>query len=170
MSKSKTLVGILLGSISDLEVVQDGFKLLDDFEVAYEVAVISAHRTPKLLEEYTLSASGRGIRVIIAAAGLSAALPGVVASRTTLPVIGLPVQAGDLKGIDALLAMAQMLPGVPAQVGIGSAKTVLLALRILAVSDDGIREKLVEHLKSMARDTLDKAKTLEENGLPVWKQ
>lgn len=172
MSKSKTLVGILLGSISDLEVVQDGFKLLDDFEVAYEVAVISAHRTPKLLEEYTLSASGRGIRVIIAAAGLSAALPGVVASRTTLPVIGLPVQAGDLKGIDALLAMAQMPPGVPvATVGIGSAKNaVLLALRILAVSDDGIREKLVEHLKSMARDTLDKAKTLEENGLPVWKQ
>lgn len=170
MSKSETSVGVLLGSISDLEVVQKAFKMFDDFGVSYEVAVISAHRTPELLEEYIKSAPDRGIQVIIAAAGLSAALPGVVASGTILPVIGLPIDAGTLGGLDALLSISQMPPGVPvATVGIGSAKNaVLLALRILAVSDTVIRSKLEKYSQSMAKDTVDKGKTLKENGLPVW--
>jgi phosphoribosylaminoimidazole carboxylase PurE protein len=127
---------IVLGSESDRPSVRGAFEVFDEADVPYEAVVSSAHRQPAETADLAKSAMERGIRVIIAAAGLSAALPGFLASHTTLPVIGIPISAGPLKGVDALLSMAQMPPGVPVGVvGIDNAKNAAhLALRILSIS------------------------------------
>ena len=129
----KALVGIIMGSDSDLPIMQEAANVLKQFEIPYEIGVYSAHRSPHRTAEYVKSARRRGLKVIIAGAGLSAALPGFAASLTDLPVIGVPFAAGPLNGMDALLAIAQLPAGVPvATVGIDNAKNAAhLAVRIL---------------------------------------
>ncbi|WP_286975148.1 5-(carboxyamino)imidazole ribonucleotide mutase [Acetomicrobium sp. UBA5826] len=158
----KPLIGIVMGSDSDVERLKGAFDVLKELEVPFEVTIASAHRTPKDVANYAKTAKDRGIKVIIAAAGLSAALPGVLAAHTTLPVIGLPLEVGPLKGMDALLAMAQMPPGIPvATVGIGQAvNAALLAVQILSLQDSSCSKKTTQYREkaskkvSTARDTL----------------
>jgi 5-(carboxyamino)imidazole ribonucleotide mutase len=140
MSESP-VVGIIMGSDSDLPVMRDAASALDEFGVAYEVRVVSAHRTPQGMLDYAADAAGRGLRVIIAGAGGAAHLPGMVASATTLPVIGVPVPLKNLDGLDSLLSIVQMPAGVPvATVGVGNARNAgLLAVRILAANDERLR-------------------------------
>ncbi|SNZ14613.1 5-(carboxyamino)imidazole ribonucleotide mutase [Hydrogenobacter hydrogenophilus] len=140
-------VAIIMGSISDWEHLKDAYQVLKEFGVECEVKVVSAHRTPELMYEFAKTAKDRGIEVIIAGAGGSAHLPGMTASLTTLPVIGVPVPSKHLSGIDSLYSIVQMPPGVPvATVGIGNATNAgLLALRILALKYDVIAQKLQEY-------------------------
>ena len=165
-------VGVLLGSASDLDRVAPAFQVLQDFQIPYEVAVISAHRTPQLLSRYAFTAKERGIKVIVAAAGLSAALPGAVAALVDLPVIGIPVESGPLRGIDALISMAQMPPGVPVgTVGIDGAKNAaLLAARILGIFNETVSENLAAYRKSQEKDTIGKGDLLSAKGLPQWQK
>ena len=147
------VVSILLGSKSDEDHLAAATKLLDQFGVSWEMKAISAHRQPEKLHEYVRSAEGRGVKVFIAAAGLSAALPGVVGSLSPLPVIGVPIPGGALKGIDALLSMVQMPGGIPvATVGIGSngsKNAAILAAQILALSDADVASKLAEYREQL---------------------
>lgn len=140
----KVLVSIIMGSDSDLPVVKDTAKTLEDFGVGYEIKIISAHRNPAGLNLYIKSAIEKGVKIFIGAAGGAAHLPGVIASHTTLPVIGIPVKAWSLDGLDSLLSIVQMPPGVPvAAVGINSAKNAaLLAIQMLALSDKNLQNKL----------------------------
>jgi 5-(carboxyamino)imidazole ribonucleotide mutase len=151
---SKPLVGILMGSKSDWETMQAAARILDEFNVSHEAKVASAHRSPELVSEYTKTAEERGLEVIIAAAGLAAHLPGVVAAQTLLPVLGVPMHGNALGGLDALLSMVQMPGGVPVgtlAIGSHGAKNAaLLAIRILANSRPELREKLVAYHKKMA--------------------
>jgi 5-(carboxyamino)imidazole ribonucleotide mutase len=137
-------VGIIMGSDSDLPVMREAATALDEFGVTYEVRVISAHRTPQAMLVYGERAAERGLKVIIAGAGGAAALPGMVASVTSLPVIGVPVPLKYLDGLDSLLSIVQMPAGIPvATVAVGNARNAgLLAVRILAVSDDTLRAKI----------------------------
>jgi phosphoribosylaminoimidazole carboxylase PurE protein len=139
-------VAIMMGSKSDLPIMEKTAKILEDFKVDYEMKVLSAHRTPKETAEYAASLREKGVRVVICGAGASAALSGVVAAHTTLPVIGVPIDATPLNGMDALLSTVQMPPGVPVgAVAIGepgAKNAALLALRILSVSDQEIDTKL----------------------------
>lgn len=146
------IVGIIMGSKSDDPTMQKGAAILDELGVPYEVTVSSAHRNPDATAEYARSAKDRGLKVIIAGAGLAAALPGVIAAHTTLPVIGVPVASGALNGVDALYAIVQMPPGVPvATVGIDNARNAaVLAAQILALSDDAIRQKLDAYKAGLA--------------------
>jgi len=138
------LAGVVMGSKSDTEAVQPTLDILTELGIDHEVNVISAHRTPEKAKQYAQEARGRGIEVIIAAAGMAAHLPGVLASWTTLPVIGIPVASGELKGVDALYSIVQMPPGIPvATVAIGSAgakNAAYLAAEILGLKYDKIRE------------------------------
>jgi phosphoribosylaminoimidazole carboxylase PurE protein len=144
----KPLVGILMGSESDMEVMQLTARVLEDLGVPCEVSIMSAHRTPALVQEYSFSAAGRGLKVLIAGAGLAAHLAGAVAAHTILPVIGVPLAAGPLNGMDALLSTVQMPKGVPvATMAIGShgaRNAGLLAAQILALEDPGLAQKLRE--------------------------
>ena len=137
-------VGLIMGSDSDWRVMSAAGELLDEFEVGYEVGVISAHRTPQRMLDYAAAAAGRGLRVIIAGAGGAAHLPGMVASATVLPVIGVPVPLATLDGMDSLLSIVQMPAGVPvATVSIGGARNAgLLAVRILAASDPALQQRM----------------------------
>jgi 5-(carboxyamino)imidazole ribonucleotide mutase len=157
-------VGIIMGSKSDLETMKPAAEILAEFGVSYEIQVVSAHRTPLKMVEYAQSASGRGLKVIIAGAGGAAHLPGMVASLTTLPVIGVPVALKHLGGEDSLLSIVQMPAGIPvATVAIGNAKNAsLLAVRILAVGNERLEQKLVTFAKQqeelvaqMNRDLID---------------
>lgn len=157
MNLKNPKVSIVMGSSSDAETLQPAIDLLKDFEVAHEVQVQSAHRTAAEMLEFGKSAQSRGIKVIIAAAGGAAHLPGMLASVTTLPVIGVPVALKHLAGLDSLLSIAQMPAGVPvATVGISNSKNAaLLALRILATSDQEIDQKLkvfAESQKQLVKD------------------
>nr|WP_246167936.1 5-(carboxyamino)imidazole ribonucleotide mutase [Thermosulfurimonas marina] len=145
-------VGLLVGSPSDLSQVEAAERVFQEFGVPYEVVVASAHRTPEKVRRYAEEAEARGTKVLIAGAGLSAHLPGVVAAHTTLPVIGVPVAAGPLKGVDALLSIVQMPRGVPvATVGIGNfANAALLAVEILALSEERLRRKLQNYRKNLS--------------------
>lgn len=145
------IVSIIMGSTSDLPVMGKAAQLLDDFEIAFEINALSAHRTPAQVEEFASGAADRGIKVIIAAAGMAAALPGVIAANTTLPVIGVPI-ASTLGGMDALLAIVQMPPGIPvATVTInGGLNAALLAVEMLAISDKRIADRLSEYKKSLS--------------------
>lgn len=137
-------IGIIMGSASDIPIVEKGTPVLEELGITFEVAISSAHRTPEDTANYAKNAKKRGVEVIIAVAGLSAALPGVIAAATTLPVIGVPVKGGALDGLDALLSVAQMPPGVPvASVGLNSAKNAcLMAARILATHDEALAAKI----------------------------
>jgi len=149
---TRPLVGILVGSSRDLPAVEGAQKLLEEFEVPYEVEVASAHRNPEKVINYAKTAAERGLKVIIAGAGLAAHLPGGVAAHTTLPLVGLPLAVGPLQGVEALLSMVQMPKGVPvATVGIGQAENaVLLALEILSLSNEELETKLKAYRKALA--------------------
>lgn len=144
MAGSFPLVGVIMGSDSDLEVMRAALDVLSEFGVPHEARIISAHRTPDVMTEYARSAAARGLRVIIAGAGGAAHLPGMTASMTTLPVIGVPVPLRQLDGLDSLLSIVQMPAGVPvATVAIGNARNAgLLAVRMLAAFDDELRGRL----------------------------
>ena len=137
------VVSIIMGSTSDLPVMQKAAAFLDEMEIPFEMQALSAHRTPEEVEKYAKGAKGRGVKVIIAAAGMAAHLCGVIASMTTLPVIGVPINS-TLDGMDALLAIVQMPPGIPvATVGInGSLNAAILSMQILSASDSKLQEKL----------------------------
>ncbi|MCB8932398.1 MAG: 5-(carboxyamino)imidazole ribonucleotide mutase [Fimbriimonadaceae bacterium] len=147
---SKPLVGIIMGSKSDLDTMRPASEVLAEFGVEYEMQVVSAHRTPMKMVEYASAARGRGLQVIVAGAGGAAHLPGMVASLTTLPVIGVPVPTRALSGQDSLYSIVQMPAGVPvATVGIGNGRNAgLLALRILGVTDKAIAGKLEQFCQS----------------------
>jgi phosphoribosylaminoimidazole carboxylase PurE protein len=146
-------ISILMGSQSDLETVSESVNVLKEFKADFEVRVLSAHRTPKEVAKYVESAPKKGTKVFIAAAGMSAALAGVVASHTTLPVIGIPIETKTLKGLDSLLSTVQMPPGIPVAcmaIGKSGAKNAaLFALEILALSEPKINAKLVNYKKQM---------------------
>jgi 5-(carboxyamino)imidazole ribonucleotide mutase len=150
-TRATPIVGVIMGSDSDLPVMQGAVDVLGEFDVACEVHVVSAHRTPQEMLDYGRDAAGRGLRVIIAGAGGAAALPGMTASVTSLPVIGVPVPLAHLDGLDSLLSIVQMPAGIPvATVGVGNARNAgLLAVRILATGDDALRARL-----DQARDDL----------------
>lgn len=140
------LVTIIMGSTSDLPVMEKACQLLNDMQIPFEVHALSAHRTPQAVEEFAHNAKDRGIKVIIAAAGMAAALPGVIAAQTTLPVIGVPIK-GMLDGLDALLSIVQMPPGIPvATVGVnGAMNAAILAVQMLALSDETIAQRLADY-------------------------
>jgi len=147
------LAGVVMGSKSDTEAVQQTLDVLKELGIDYEVNVISAHRTPDKAKQYAMEARDRGIEVIIAAAGMAAHLPGVLASWTTLPVIGIPLSSGELKGVDALYSIVQMPPGIPvATVAIGNAgakNAAYLAAEILGLKYDKIREAYEKYRNSL---------------------
>ena len=158
MSENKIEVGIIMGSDSDLPIMEDAIKVLEEFGIGYEVRVLSAHRTPDQHAEYSKTAVERGLKVIIAAAGGAAHLPGVTAAHTTLPVIGVPIKGKSLEGLDSLLSIVQMPPGVPvATVTINGAKNAaILAVKIIALTDKVIYSRLKDFKKKMELESLAK--------------
>ncbi len=158
----KPIVGIVMGSDSDWPTMKEAAQILDEFGVSYEKRVVSAHRTPDLMAEYGSTARDNGLKIIIAGAGGAAHLPGMLASYTTLPVIGVPVKTSALGGLDSLYSIVQMPNGVPvATVAIGkAANAALLALRILSIMDEQIEEKLLMYQQRMADNSIDKSKNL----------
>jgi len=153
----KPKVGVIMGSDSDLPVMQDAIAILKEFQVPFEVKIISAHRTPELMADYASSAHRRGIRVIIAGAGGAAHLPGMTAAYTPLPVIGVPVRLKHLEGLDSLLSIVQMPGGVPvATVGVNQAKNAgLLAVQILSTKEKSLRLKMIDYKKSLENHVLE---------------
>ncbi len=164
------LIGIIMGSDSDLPVMAEAAKGLKEFGVLYEMTVVSAHRTPDWLYDYAKRAAGRGLKVIIAGAGGAAHLPGMTASMTPLPVIGVPIKTSTAKGIDSLFSIAQMPPGVPvATVAINGAKNAgLLAVQILGTHDEKLRDKIMEYKKELGDTVLEKAQKLEQTGFEKY--
>ena len=158
-TKSRVLVGVIMGSQSDWETMQEACKILSDFEIPYEAKVVSAHRTPHFMLEYASKAQSRGLQVIIAGAGGAAHLPGMVAACTPLPVLGVPVQSRSLQGLDSLLSIVQMPGGIPvASLAIGAAgakNAGLLAARILALGDSAIRKKMEDFMAQQTQSVLD---------------
>ncbi|MBZ0183442.1 MAG: 5-(carboxyamino)imidazole ribonucleotide mutase [Melioribacteraceae bacterium] len=152
------VIGIIMGSDSDLSSMQGAIDICKDFNVNFEVKIVSAHRTPDYMAEYAKSAKERGIQIIIAGAGGAAHLPGMTASHTTLPVIGVPVQSKSLNGLDSLLSIVQMPGGIPvATVAIGQSKNAgLLAIRILALNDNELSSKLDEYVNLMKNESMNK--------------
>jgi len=152
-----SLVGVIMGSDSDWPVMRAAAEALDEFGVAHEVSVVSAHRTPARMLDYARNAAGRGLKVIIAGAGGAAHLPGMVASATVLPVIGVPVPLAHLDGLDSLLSIVQMPAGVPvATVSVGGARNAgLLAVRILAASDPALAHQIATFQQDLAQRVLD---------------
>jgi len=146
----KPLVSIIMGSTSDLPVMEKACQMLNTLEIPFEVNALSAHRTPEAVEQFAHDAKERGLKVIIAAAGMAAALPGVIAASTTLPVIGVPIK-GMLDGLDAMLSIIQMPPGIPvATVGVNAAQNAaILAVEMLALSDEAIAQRLAVYKGSL---------------------
>lgn len=163
---NKPLVGIIMGSDSDLPIMKDAAEMLEQFGVEYEIKIVSAHRTPKLMYEYAQQAVEKGLKVIIAGAGGSAHLPGMVASLTSLPVIGVPIQTKTLNGVDSLYSIVQMPPGIPvATVAINGAKNAgLLAAKIIGVSDPKVSQKVGEYSKNLEKTILEKSAKLDKIG------
>ncbi len=155
-------VSIIMGSTSDLPVMEAAARFLNDMHIPFEINALSAHRTPEKVEEFAKNAHQRGIRVIIAAAGMAAHLPGVIAAMTTLPVIGVPIKA-SLEGLDALLAIVQMPPGIPvATVGInGAQNAAILAAEILAISDPELHKKMVSFKNDLKKKIIKANEELE---------
>lgn len=161
------LIGIIMGSDSDLPVMEEAASIIKEFELPFEITIVSAHRTPHRLYDYAQNAEKRGLQVIIAGAGGAAHLPGMVASLTSLPVIGVPIKSSGMDGIDSLYSIVQMPPGVPvATVAINGAKNAgILAAQILGVVDPETRKK-ISHFKSIMGDTvLAKAEKLEQRNI-----
>ena len=144
------IVSIIMGSTSDLPVMEKAAKFLEEMQIPFEMNALSAHRTPAEVEAFAQGAKERGLRVIIAGAGMAAALPGVIAASTTLPVIGVPIK-GMLDGLDAMLSIIQMPPGIPvATVGVnGAQNAAILAVEMLALSDDALAERLAAHKEGL---------------------
>jgi phosphoribosylaminoimidazole carboxylase PurE protein len=165
MSDERPLVGVVMGSVSDAEVMKGATEMLRELQIPYEARVISAHRTPKQAQEYASSAVERGLHVIIAGAGWAAHLAGFVAAHTTLPVIGVPIDSSPLKGMDSLLATVQMPPGIPVatvSLGEGGAKNAaVLAAEILALKYSPIAEKLTAYREKLTREVLEKGRKLD---------
>lgn len=164
------MVGIIMGSDSDLPVMSEAAKILDEFEISYELTVVSAHRTPDRLVEYAKGAKEKGLKVIIAGAGGAAHLPGMVASMTTVPVIGVPVKTRTLNGIDSLYSIVQMPPGIPvATVAINGGKNAgILAAHIIGSFDSKVQER-VQSYKEALQDMVEiKAKKVEELGYKAY--
>ena len=163
MPKKKELA-IVMGSASDLEVMKPAIKLLQSWKVPVELKVVSAHRTPEFMQEYALKASHRGIKLIIAGAGGAAHLPGMLASLSTLPVIGVPISLKKLKGLDSLLSVVQMPKGVPvATVALdNSYNAALLALRFLAIKDSSLEKKLQKFQKKQKIKSLESNRSLKD--------
>jgi phosphoribosylaminoimidazole carboxylase PurE protein len=159
-------VGIIMGSDSDLGVMSAAAEVLDEFGVAYELTIVSAHRTPERMMDYARDAAERGLKVIIAGAGGTAHLPGMVAAATPLPVIGVPVKGKNLGGLDSLLSIVQMPGGIPvATVAVNGAKNAgLLAVRVLGAADERLRQKLVDYQKDLQNQVITKAEKLEQAG------
>src|ERR1700719_153558 len=161
---SKPIVSIVMGSDSDLEIMREAGKALDEFGIAYEIDVTSAHRSPDRTADFARQAAGRGIRVIIAGAGGAAHLAGVIAAHTTLPVIGVPIPSTSLQGMDSLLATVQMPAGIPvATVAIGkpgATNAGILAAQILALSDAALAKKMAAHKENLAKGVEEKSKKL----------
>lgn len=157
-------IGIIMGSDSDLPVVEKAINTLKEYGVPYEVHVFSAHRTPEEAKSFSQNAIKNGFGAIIAAAGMAAHLAGAIAANTTLPVVGIPVKAACLDGVDALLSTVMMPPGIPvATVGInGAVNAALLCIQILAVSDDELSNKLIKARKTASDKVLEKNKAIEE--------
>jgi len=163
-------VGIIMGSDSDLPVMKEAADILTGFNIPFELTIVSAHRTPKRLYEYAETAKERGISVIIAGAGGSAHLPGMVASITTLPVIGVPIMTKALSGVDSLYSIVQMPAGIPvATVAINGAKNAgILAASILSVSDEEIAGKLKAYKENLNSIVLEKVEKLEKTGYEAY--
>lgn len=161
-----TKIGIIMGSDSDLKIMSQAAKILDDFNISYELTIVSAHRTPKRLYEYAENAEARGIKIIIAGAGGAAHLPGMVAAITTLPVIGVPIKTKSLKGIDSLYSIVQMPEGIPvATVAInGGTNAGLLAIQMLGAFDEEIGKKIYNYRNSLNDMVIEKANCLENIG------
>lgn len=159
----KPLVSIIMGSDSDLEVMSEAAKILDTFGIPYELTVVSAHRTPERLYEYATAALEKGIKVIIAGAGGAAHLPGMVAAITPLPVIGVPIKTKTMDGLDSLLSIAQMPPGIPvATVAINGAKNAgILAASILGTQDPAIQKQVADYKLTLKEEVEEKAGKLE---------
>ncbi len=160
----KVLVSVVMGSDSDLPVMSEATKILDEFGIGYELILTSAHRAPSRTAKFASEAKGRGIQIIIAGAGAAAHLAGVIASHTPLPVIGVPIDATSLKGLDALLATVQMPGGIPvATMAIGKAgakNAAIFAVRMLSLSDKTLAKKLDDYIAQMAKDVEAKQKKL----------
>src|SRR4051795_686944 len=156
---AQPVVGVIMGSSSDWETMQHTCATLDELGVAYERRVVSAHRTPGLMADYASGAAERGLRVLIAGAGGAAHLPGMTAAHTDLPVLGVPVESHALKGMDSLLSIAQMPAGVPVGTLVigraGAVNAALLATSIVALGDDGVRERLRTYRSSLSQAVLD---------------
>lgn len=154
-------VGVIMGSQSDWDTMREACNVLDQFGVPYEARVVSAHRTPKWMVQYAEKAAERGLQVLIAGAGGAAHLPGMVASCTTLPVFGVPVQSKALSGLDSLLSIVQMPGGIPVgtlAIGVAGAKNAgLLAVRVLAINDSELRAKLEVYITEQTQGVMDKA-------------
>ena len=160
----KSKVAVVMGSLSDLKVMKPGIQCLKEWNLNPEVKILSAHRTPQLMQDYALKAEERGLQVIIAGAGGAAHLPGMIASLTPLPVIGVPIALKKLKGVDSLLSIAQMPKGVPvATVAIdNSFNSALLAIRILALQDLALMKKLKSFHKKQKKQSLQSGKSLKD--------
>ena len=166
---SKKEVAIIMGSDSDLTIMKDAAQILEDFDISYDLTIVSAHRTPKRMVQYATQAGQKGIKVIIAGAGGSAHLPGMIASLTSLPVIGVPIRGNSLDGLDSLLSIVQMPPGVPvATVAINGGKNAaILACQILGIENKTIFEKIEKYKLELKDKVLTKASKLEKTG---WKE
>ena len=147
------LISIIMGSTSDLPVMEKAMKFLDEMEVPFEVNALSAHRTPEAVEKFAKGAAARGIKVIIAGAGMAAALPGVIAASTTLPVIGVPIKGSVLDGMDALYSILQMPPGIPvATVAInGAMNAAILACQIMSLADEALAQKMAAYKSGLGK-------------------
>jgi len=167
---SKPIVGIIMGSDSDLPIMQEAATLLNEFGIENEVTIVSAHRTPDRMYEYAKAAEAKGIQVIIAGAGGSAHLPGVTASLTSLPVIGVPIKTKSMDGLDSLLSIVQMPPGIPvATVAINGAKNAgLLAAKIIGIANNEISEKVKAYSKDLEASVLQKVGKLEDDGFKKY--
>jgi phosphoribosylaminoimidazole carboxylase PurE protein len=164
----KKEVAIIMGSDSDLLIMKDAAQILEDFDISYDLTIVSAHRTPKRMIQYATEAGQKGIKVIIAGAGGSAHLPGMIASLTSLPVIGVPIKGKSLDGLDSLLSIVQMPPGVPvATVAInGGINAAILACQILGIENKTLFERIEKYKLQLENKVLSKASKLEKSG---WK-
>jgi 5-(carboxyamino)imidazole ribonucleotide mutase len=170
LSETTPLIGIIMGSDSDLPTMEEAIAVCEDFAVPHEIAIISAHRTPDRMVEYARNAYQKGLRVIIAGAGGAAHLPGMVASLTTLPVIGVPVTTRQLKGVDSLYSIVQMPRGIPvATVAIGNAQNAgLLAVQILATSNPQLQSQLQQYRQDLSQAVVDKQERLDKLGYQAY--
>lgn len=166
----KALVGIVMGSDSDLPIMKDAAGILDELGVPYEVVISSAHRAPEKTSEYSKTAISRGLQVIIAGAGSAAHLPGVIASLTTLPVIGVPIKSGALNGVDALYAIVQMPAGIPvATVGINGSKNAgILAAQIIGLYNENVKQRLLDYKEELADGVEKKDSRLRAVGIEQY--